>query len=86
MKKGKNRKLQNGSYGLSGVESTLSEKYITPLSVEQISQNSFRLVPREELKKGEEYALYFNQKEEVEEEGEIKSKPFSLVFDFAIDK
>ncbi len=87
LKKGKNRKMQNGSYGLTGVESNLSDKYIIPLDVEQISETEFTLTPREDLKKNEEYAFYFNIKEADEDSPEPKkTKPFSMVFDFAVDK
>ena len=47
LKKGKHeRKLQTGSYGLTGVESNLSGKYLRSLKVEQISQSAFVITPK----------------------------------------
>ena len=86
LKKGKHeRKLQTGSYGLTGVESNLSGKYLRSLKVEQISQSAFVITPKEDLKKGE-YGIYFNIPEPKDDDESTKNapKPFRGVFDFSI--
>ena len=87
LKKGKNeRKLQNGSYGLTGVESNLASKYVISLKVEQISQSEFSICPKEDLKKGE-YCLYFNIPEPKDKDNEKEQNDiFKGVFDFTITK
>lgn len=86
LKEGKNRKLQNGSYGLTGIQSTLSDKYIIALSVMELGNGKYKVKPREELKKGE-YAFYFNIQlptNETDKDGKPKMKPYNKVYDFTI--
>lgn len=82
----KERKLQNGSYGLSGIESDVASKYIIPMKVEQVSATTFTFTPKEDLKKGE-YGFYFKMpklpKNDVENVPE-SSKPYNCVIDFTI--
>lgn len=84
LKTGKNeRKLQNGSYGLTGVESSVAKKYIIPLSIEKVGESTYSIIPKEKLSKGE-YGFYFNiPKSKGEEE---KDNSFNGVFDFSITK
>lgn len=82
----KERKLQNGSYGLTGVESNVSSKYVIPMKVEQLSATTFKFTPKEDLKKGE-YGFYFNMpklSEGEEANAPESSKPFNGVIDFNI--
>ena len=84
LKTGKNeRKLQNGSYGLTGVESSVSKKYIIPLSIEKVGEATYSIIPKEKLSKGE-YGFYFNIPKS-KNEGE-KDNSFNGIFDFSISK
>lgn len=82
LKSGKNeRKLQNGSYGLTGVESSVSKKYVIPLSIEKVDESTYSIIPKEKLSKGE-YGFYFNTPKSKDEE----DSSFNVVFDFSITK
>lgn len=87
LKQGKNdRKLQTGSYGLTGVESNVASKYVMPMKVERLSENVFTFTPKEDLKKGE-YGFYFNLpklSEEEEPNAPESAKPYNGVIDFNI--
>jgi len=93
---GKERKMQTGSYGLSGVESSLSNKYVIAISVEPIGDGTYTIIPREDLKEGE-YCFYFNipkkkkDKKDNDSEDEAKEEKdseneFKGVYDFTIVK
>ena len=80
LKSGKNeRKLQNGSYGLTGIESNVSQKYVIPLSIDKIDDSTYSITPKEKLSKGE-YGFYFNLPKSNDDE----NKSFNGVFDFTI--
>lgn len=87
LKEGKNeRKLQNGSYGLTGVESTVAQKFVVPMKVEQVTATTFTFTPKEDLKKGE-YGFYFNMPKLSDEEAANapeSAKPYNGVIDFNI--
>jgi len=88
-KKGKNkREVQTGSYGLTGVESSLSDKIVVPLNIEENEDSIFTISPKEQLKPGE-YVFWFTKQipdgESIEGQKQ-KTKPYSTVFDFSIKK
>lgn len=80
------RKMQTGSYGLTGVESDLSEKKVIALAIDELGNGRYKISPREELEKGE-YCFWFNIKVpvgETEDDQELQLKPYNKVFDFTI--
>lgn len=84
LKTGKHeRKLQNGSYGLTGIESDIAQKYIIPITIEKIDEAAYSITPKEELQKGE-YGFYFNIPKSNDEDS--KGRPFNGIFDFSIVK
>lgn len=89
VKKGKNkRQLQTGSYGLTGIESNLSDKKIIPLNIDENEDGTFSITPKKELKPGE-YVFWFTKKlldgDQIEGQ-EPKTKPYNYVFDFTVKK
>lgn len=96
-KGGKTRKMQNGSYGLTGVESTLADKYMIMLDIEPKGNGSYSITPKEKLDEGE-YCFYFyfpekkkdekdkGKEEKNEEETEESKNTIERVYDFTIVK
>lgn len=72
------RNIRTGKYGLTGVSIGLDENDIQPILIEKITENHYKVAPKEDLNKGE-YAFYYLGKAP---EGKIE---FNGVFDFKIE-
>lgn len=76
--KKKSRSIRTGKYGLTGVSVGLDEEDVQPIRIEKVTENHYRILLRERLKKGE-YAFYYT--------GEVPEgkNQFNGVFDFKIE-